>query len=36
MDSFWVEIGHKNINIDWLVKITRYLDKIDKEQQKIK
>ena len=36
MDSFWVEISGKCIDICWLVKVRGHLDKIEKEQQRIK
>ena len=36
MDSFWVEIRGKSINICWLVKVRGHLHKIEKEQQRIK
>ena len=36
MDSFWVEIRGKSIDICWLVKVRGQLDKIEKEQQRIK
>ena len=36
MDSFWVEIRGKSIDIYWLVKVRGHLDKIEQEQQRIK
>ena len=36
MDSFWVKISTKRTDICWLVKVRGYLDKVEKEQQKIK
>ena len=36
MNSFWVEISSKSIDICWLVKVRGHLDKIEKEQQRIK
>ena len=36
MDSFWVDIRGKSIDICWLVKVRGHLDKIEKEQQRIK
>ena len=36
MDSFWVEIRGKSIDICWLVKVRGHLGKIEKEQQRIK
>ena len=35
MDSFWVEIDVKSFNINWLVKVRGYLDKVEKEEQKL-
>ena len=34
MNSFWVEIGGKGVNINWLVKFRGHLDKVEKEQTK--
>ena len=36
MDSFWVEISGKRVDICWLVKVRGHLDKVEKEQQRIK
>ena len=36
MDSFWVEISGKRIDICWLVKVRGHLNKVEKEQQRIK
>ena len=36
MDSFWVDIRGKSIDICWLVKVRGHLDKIEKEQQRMK
>ena len=36
MYSFWVEIRVKSIDICWVVKVRGHLDKIEKEQQRIK
>ena len=36
MDSFWVEINGKRVDICWLVKVRGHLDKVVKEQQRIK
>ena len=36
MDSFYVEISGKRINICWLVKVRGYLEKVEKDQQRIK
>ena len=36
MDSFYVEISGKRINIRWLVKVRGYLEKVEKDQQRIK
>ena len=36
MDSFWVEISGKHIDICWLVKVRSHLHKTEKEQQRIK
>ena len=36
MDSFWVEIRGKRVDICWLVKLRGHLDKVEKEQQRIK
>ena len=36
MDSFWVEISVKRVDICWLVKVGGHLDKVDREQQRIK
>ena len=36
MDSFWVEISGKRVDICWLVKVRGHLDKVEKEQRRIK
>ena len=36
MDSFWVEISGKRVDIFWLVKVRGHLDKVGNEQQRIK
>ena len=36
MDSFWVKINGKRVDICWLVKVRGHLDKVVKEQQRIK
>ena len=36
MNRFWVEISGKRVDICWLVKVRGYLDKVNKEQQRIK
>ena len=36
MDSFWGEISGKRVDICWLVKVRGHLDKVEKEQQRIK
>ena len=36
MDSFWVEISGKRVDICWLVKFRGHLDKVEKGQQRIK
>ena len=36
MDSFWGVIAGANVNLKWLIKIRSRLDKIEKEQQKVK
>ena len=36
MDSFWVEISGKRIDIWWLVKVRVHLGKAKKEQHGIK
>ena len=36
MDSFWVEISGKRVDVSWLVKLRGHLDKVEKEQQRIK
>ena len=36
MDSFYVEISGKRINICWFVKVRGYLEKVEKDQQRIK
>ena len=36
MDGFWVEIGGRGININWLVKVRGHLNKVENEQTKSK
>ena len=36
MDNFWVEISGKRVDICWLVRVRGHLDKVEKEQQRIK
>ena len=36
MNSFWVEISSNRADICWLVKVRGHLDKVKKEQQRIK
>ena len=36
MNSFWVEISGKRVDICWLVKVRGHLDKVKKEQQRTK
>ena len=36
VNSFWVEIGGKGVNINWLVKLRGHLNKAEKEQTKNK
>ena len=36
MDNFWVEISGKRVDICWLVRVGGHLDKVEKEQQRIK
>ena len=36
MDSFWVEISGNRIDICWLLKVIGHLDKVEKEQRRIK
>ena len=36
MDSFWLEISGKYIDICWLVTVRGHLDKFEKEQQRKK
>ena len=36
MDSFWVEISGKRVDICWLVRVRGHIDKVEKEQQRIK
>ena len=36
MDRFWVEISGKRVDICWLVKVRGHLDKLEKEQHRIK
>ena len=36
MDSFWVEISGKGVDICWLVRVRGHIDKVEKEEQRIK
>ena len=36
MDSFWVEIRGKRVQICWLVKVRGHLEKVEKKQKRIK
>ena len=36
MDTFWVEISGKRVDMCWLMKVKDHSDKADKEQQRIK
>ena len=36
MDRFWEEIAGANVDLNWLVKVRSHLDKIEKEQEKVK
>ena len=36
MDSFWEVTVGANVNLNWLIKIRSHLDKIKKEQEKVK
>ena len=36
MDSFWEEIAGANVDLNWLIKVRSHLDKIEKEQEKVK
>ena len=36
MDSFWVEISSKRVDICWLVRVRGHLDKVETGQQRIK
>ena len=36
MDSFWEAIAGANLDLNWLLKVRSPLDKIEKEQEKIK
>ena len=36
MDTFWVEISGKRVDMCWLMKVKDHFDKADKEQQRIK
>ena len=36
MDTFWVKINGKRVDICWLVRVRGHLDKVEKEQQRIK
>ena len=35
MDSFWLEISGKRVDICWLGRVRGHLDKVEKEQQRI-
>ena len=35
MDSFWLEINGKHVDICWLGRVRGQLDKVEKEQQRI-
>ena len=36
MDSFWVEISGKLVDICWLLRVRGHIYKVEKEQQRIK
>ena len=36
MDNFWEVIAGTNVDLNWLIKVRSYLDKIEKEQEKVK
>ena len=36
MDSFWEVIAAVNVDLNWLTKVRSHLDKIEKEQEKVK
>ena len=36
MDNVWVQISGKRVDICWLVRVRGHLDKVEKEQQRIK
>ena len=36
MDSFWEVIADTNADLNWLIKVRSHLDKIEKEQEKVK
>ena len=36
IDSFWVENSGKHIDVYWLLKVRGHLDKVEKEQRRIK
>ena len=36
MDSFRKVIADANVNMNWLIKIRSHLDKVEKEQEKVK
>ena len=36
MNSFWEVIAGANVDLNWLIKVRSYLDKIEKEQEKVK
>ena len=36
MDSFWEVTAGANVNLNWLIKTRGHLDKIEKEQEKVK
>ena len=36
MDNFWEAITGANVDLNWLLKVRSYFNKIEKEQKKIK
>ena len=36
MDSFWEVIAGVNVDLNWLIEVRSHLDKIEKEQEKVK
>ena len=36
MESFWEVIAGANVSLNWLIKIRSHLNKIEKEQDKVK